>query len=135
MRRVAMRKLEGRCGPEVGHEVAGTNRKKPAAKSPGDDSERDVDNAIEDENPHGGEMPEQCPGKPVSKGYFARKAQEIEQWRGVVDLPARTDHHQNGERVDPMAHAQPNRMDCLFSARDYDRLGCHRIVISALGSH
>ena len=36
---------------------------------------------------------------------------ETEQRRGVVDLPARADHHQHRERVDPVRHAHPARMD------------------------
>ena len=36
---------------------------------------------------------------------------KAEQRRGVVDLPARADHHQHGERVDPVRDAHPARMN------------------------
>ena len=60
-----------------------------------------------------------------------RRECEAEQRRGIVDLPARADHHQHGQRVDPVRHAHPDRMDerragvghhrhirCRFAAHD-----------------
>src|SRR5262245_20348865 len=55
-------------------------------------------------------MPEQRTGEPTAKRDGGREG-EVEQRRGVVDLPARHDHHNHRDRVDPMRDPHPDRMD------------------------
>src|SRR5215468_8508509 len=55
-------------------------------------------------------MPEQGPGEPATQRDAARK-REAEQWRGIVDLPTRADHHQHGDGIDPVRQAHPQRVD------------------------
>ena len=88
----------------------GPDRKQLAAEAAGRDAERHIDKAVDHQHPHRREMPKQRAGEPAAERDRARKG-EGEQRRGVVDLPARADHHQHGDGVDPMRDAHPERMN------------------------
>src|SRR5450755_4370920 len=55
-------------------------------------------------------MPQQRTAKPAAERDAFREA-EAKQRRGVVDLPARHDHHDHRHRVDPMHGSHPGRLD------------------------
>jgi hypothetical protein len=55
-------------------------------------------------------MPEQTAGQPAAERDAVREC-EGKQRRGVVNLPARADHDQDGQRIDPMGYAHVERMD------------------------
>src|SRR6266436_1326495 len=55
-------------------------------------------------------MPEQRAAEPAAQRDAVREA-EIEQRRGVIDLPARHDHQDHGDRVDPMHDPDPGRLN------------------------
>jgi hypothetical protein len=79
-------------------------------KTPGDDAVAEIGNAVENENPHAEEMPLQPVLRPFADHDGVGKTQEGKQNVVVVDLPAATDHDENGDRIDPMHDAQRQRM-------------------------
>ena len=100
----------GERGPEIAHDVSRPDRQKLAPKAAGHKPQRHVDEPIGEQQPHGGEMPEQAAGQPAAKRDTLWKC-EREQWRGVVDLPTRADHDQHGQRIDPMGDPHVERMN------------------------
>src|SRR6185369_11140097 len=61
-------------------------------------------------------MPLQRARQPAAQRE-ARGKNEIEDGRGVVDLPAREHHHQDAKRVDPMRDAHRQRVDSNRAVR------------------
>ena len=65
----------------------GVDRQQLAAEVAGGDAERDVDEAVDHQHPHRGEMPRSAPAsQPPS--VMSRGKVKAKQRRGVVDLPA-----------------------------------------------
>src|SRR5208283_3692327 len=108
-REIVMREAAAQRGHEVADNIARTDREKLAAEAAGQDAERDIDHAVDRQQPHRREMPEQRAAKPFAERDMMGKF-EAEQRCGVVDLPARADHRQHGERVDPVGDAHPARV-------------------------
>src|SRR5215831_21002116 len=119
-----MSELERQGRFHVSDHIARTDWQELAAEAACGNAERNVDNAIDHDDPHCGEMPEQCPGKPAAKGNLLGEL-EVEQRRGVVNLPAGTNHDQDGQRVDPMANAHPARMNRPVDSRHWDGFSGH----------
>ena len=67
VRQVIMRELEGERGLGVGEHLRRINRKQFAAETAGGKPERDIDDAVDHQHPHGGEMPEQRAAKPIAQ--------------------------------------------------------------------
>ena len=71
-----MGELEGQLrpsGPQIN--FAWTNGKELATEASGSDAERDVDDAVDHQHPHRGEMPEQSAGEPVAQGDLSGETQ------------------------------------------------------------
>ncbi len=120
----------GQGRPGVGDHLAGADRGQLAAEAAAGNAERDVDEAVHRQHPHGGEMPEQGARQPAAEGDAAREC-EREQGRGVIDLPARGDHDEHGECVDPVRHAHPARVN--DRARRCDRY--QRLIVGGFDRH
>src|SRR5262245_5513778 len=119
-----MRELERQRGLEICNHLARSYREKLPAETAGDDAERHIDDAVDHENPHGGKMPKQRAGEPVAKRDLSRK-DKVKQWRSIVDLPARADHDQDRQRVDPVTDAHPAWVDRRAGIRHGYRVSCH----------
>jgi len=74
-------------GEEIAPYLARPDREKLAAETPGQDAECDIDDAVDHEQPHGREVPQQRTGKPIAERDLVRKS-KTEQRRGIVNLPA-----------------------------------------------
>src|SRR5215831_7807714 len=109
-REIVVREPAGERRPEISNHLAWPYRKKHPSKTASSNAEHDIDEAVDGKEPHGGEMPKERAGEPATERDRGRK-HEPEQRRGVVDLPAGADHHQNGEHIDPVGDANPERMN------------------------
>ena len=117
VREIVMRELEGERGLGVAEHLGRSDRQQLAAEAAGGEAERHIDDAVDHQHPHGGEMPEQRAAQPLAERDVLGKFEAAEQRRGVVDLPAGADHHQDRQRIDPVAHAHPARVDGRVNPR------------------
>ena len=62
-----MRELEGERGLGVGDDLGRINRQQLALEAAGGEPERDIDDAVDHQHPHGGEMPEQRAAQPLAE--------------------------------------------------------------------
>ncbi len=76
----------------------------------GNDTVSHVDDAVQNQQPHGGEMPLQCARKPAAEGELARNPERKER-RRIVDAPAARHHDEDRKRVDPVRNAHDERVD------------------------
>ena len=97
-------------GLEIAHDLARPDWQQLAPEVAGDERQDHVDEPVGDQQPHGGEVPEQRAGQPAAERDAGGKC-EAEQRRGIVDLPSRPNHDQDGHRVDPVRDAHVERMD------------------------
>ena len=109
-REVVMRELAAQCRKEIVNDLARIDGDELAAEAAGGKAQHDIDDAVGHQEPHGREMPQQRPAEPITQRNLARK-HKAEQRRGVVDLPARADHEQHRERIDPVRYAHPARVN------------------------
>src|SRR5919204_5656345 len=86
------------------------DRQQLAAEMAGENSVGEIDEPIQREEPHAGEVPLQRAGKPAAQRDLRREF-EAEERRGVVDLPTAPDHDEHGEHVQPMGDAYGERMN------------------------
>ena len=72
-RQIVVRELAAQSGEEVVHDFTRTDRKQLAAEAAGRDAEADIDSAVDHQEPHGGEMPQQRAGQPIAERNLARE--------------------------------------------------------------
>src|SRR5262245_58156138 len=109
-----MRELERQRGFKVCENLSRTNWEKFAAEASSDEAESDIDNAVDDQDPHGRVMPQQRAGQPIAQRDLPRE-DKVKQGRRVVYLPAGPDHHEYRQGIDPVTDAYPARMNCRAS--------------------
>src|SRR6516164_2758973 len=81
------------------------------------DAVSQIDQAVNDENPHSEEMPLQAVLRPSADHQEIGEAQPAEQNIVVVDPPAAPDHDENRNRVNPMHDAHAERVKTPFLTR------------------
>src|SRR6185503_7457103 len=86
------------------------DRQQLLAEAAGDKTQHQIDQAVDHQQPHRGEMPEQRAAEPAAQ-RDARGETETEQRRGVIDLPSRHDHQHHREGVGPVHGPHPGRLD------------------------
>src|SRR6476659_5340756 len=109
---IVVRELASQRSPGIRDYAVRRDRQQLLAEAAGGKPKREIDQAVDHQNPHRGEMPEQRAAEPAAKRDGTRKA-EVEQRRGVIDLPSRHDHQDHGKGVDPMQQTHPGRLDDL----------------------
>src|SRR5262249_48440981 len=98
------------CCPKIAHDLHWEDRQKLLPEVPTRQSDCHIYGTIDEEQPHGREMPEQPAGEPSTKCDRLWKG-KAKQRRSVVDLPTRSNHDQRGQRIDPMRYPHITRMD------------------------
>jgi hypothetical protein len=76
----------------------------------GEDTIQHIGQAVDDQQPHRGEVPLQRSREPAAQSQVGRKGKG-EQRRGVVDAPAAEDHDEYRNDVNPVADAHNQGMD------------------------
>src|SRR5580704_9419115 len=72
-RKVVVRELAAQRGDKVTHHFARADRKQFASKATGPDADAYIENAVDHQEPHGGEMPQQRAREPFAERDLARK--------------------------------------------------------------
>jgi hypothetical protein len=67
VREVIMREFESQRRLQIRNHLAGMNRQQLAAKPAGNNAERHVHDAVDDQNPHRRKMPKQRTGEPIAE--------------------------------------------------------------------
>jgi hypothetical protein len=117
-----MRQPELQRRQSVAQHGFGSDREQDAAEMPRENSIREIDAAIDREQPHAGEMPLQGAGKPVlvvnvDRAFVAAPERDLDRERkrqdriGIVDAPAAHDHDDHGDRVEPVRDPHGQGMD------------------------
>src|ERR1700680_5149329 len=109
---VVMRELEGQRRLHIRDHAVRGDRQQFLAEAAGGNTQREIDQALDHQEPHRREMPEQRAAEPATQRDRVRKA-ETEQRRSVVDLPSRHDHQDHRHRIDPVHNADPRRLNDL----------------------
>jgi hypothetical protein len=109
-RQILMREPATERGEKIAQHVRRPNRDELAAEPTRSKAEDQINEAVEHQDPHRREMPEQRAAEPAAERDVPREG-EAEQRRRVVDLPARADHDQHRQRIDPVCHAHPDWVD------------------------
>src|SRR5471030_3048354 len=86
-------------------------RKKLALDPPRDNVHREVKETVEEQQPHGREMPLQSATKPSTQRDTRRNHKTLEYRRCIVDPPSRQHHQDRRERVQPVRDSYPNRLN------------------------
>ena len=107
-----MRQLAGQRRPGVRDHARRRDRQQLLAEAAGGKAQREIDEAVDHQQPHRREMPEQRAAEPVAERDALGKL-ESEQRRGVVDLPSRHDHQDHRHRIDPVHGPDPGRLNDL----------------------
>ncbi|KOT10965.1 hypothetical protein DM77_2837 [Burkholderia mallei] len=92
---------------QVARNARRAQRQELARETPGGDAHRQIEHAVEKQQPHRREVPLQRAAEPAAERRAARKHEARVDRRSVVDPPARQRHRHRGERVEPVARAHP----------------------------
>ena len=103
-----MSQAEFQRGDEVPCDLTWGQRQQGAAEVAGEQTVSEVEEAVGDQEPHGGEVDGDGAGKPAAQGGPAWKSKG-EDRRGIVDLPPAHDHAGHGEGVHPMGETHGER--------------------------
>ena len=118
-----MSQTEFQRGDEVPYDLTWGQRQQGAAEVAGEQTVSEVEEAVGDQEPHGGEVDGYGAGKPAAQGGPAWEG-EGEDRRGIVDLPPAHDHTGHGEGVHPMREAHGKRSSgAVRSASSFSGLG------------
>ena len=107
---ILVRQFAGKRRLGIGDHAARGDRQQLLAEAAGGNSKRQIDQAVDHQQPHRGKMPEQRAAEPAAQREAAGEA-EIEQRRGVVDLPSRHDHQDHRNGVGPVQGPYPGRLN------------------------
>ncbi|MNY28677.1 hypothetical protein D3C86_1626660 [compost metagenome] len=124
-----MGQLAVQRGGQVVCDAARGNGKEFAPEAAGGHVQRQVQEAVREQQPHAGEVPLQGAAQPSAQRDAVGEG-KVEERRGVIDAPAAHRHDDHGQRVQPVGRAQPAGVD---GARRPWRGRC--VVNCGLGQH
>ena len=99
---VLVRDLEMQRVDDGLHHLGWPDRQQLLAQAPGREAVDQIDQPVESEEPHAGEMPVEAPGRPVTEPPERAEMEAADDHVVVVDAPTRRDHDQHDHGVDPV---------------------------------
>src|SRR5580658_1597230 len=99
---VLVRDLEVQCVDDGLHHLGRTDRQQLFAEASAGEAIDQVDQPVDDEEPHACEVPVEAPGCPIAKTPEGTEIEPTDDYVIIVDAPTRCDHDQHDHGVDPV---------------------------------
>src|SRR5271154_2865364 len=99
---VVVRDLEVQRVDNGLHHFGRTDRQQLFAEASAGEAIDQVDQPVDDKEPHACEVPVEAPGCPIAKPPEGTEIEPTNDYVIIVDAPTRRDHHQHDHGVDPV---------------------------------